>query len=235
MAYVSTLILRSLRLIGEKPRGGTLTSDEQTECLASFNAMLDSWSIERAMCYQITQESFSLSDSVGSYTIGSGATLNTTRPTKIVDPCFIRDSSNLDSPLQIIDAVAYGRIVQKTIDGTYPGYLFYDQAFDSSGYGTIRLYPEPQSGLTLFINSWKQLASVSTISAQVSLPPGYERALVYNYAIEEAGGYIDVPAEVVKVAKESKASVKSINIPDTFMKLDYGVAGNASPNILTGP
>lgn len=235
MAYVSTLILRSLRLIGEKPRGGTLTSNEQTECLASFNAMLEGWSIERAMCYQITQESFSLSSSVGSYTIGSGATFNTTRPTKIVDPCFIRDSSNLDSPLQLIDATAYGRIVQKTIDGTYPGYLFYDQGYDSSGYGTIRLYPEPQASLTLFINSWKQLASVSTISAQVSLPPGYERALVYNYAIEEAGGYIDVPAEVIKVAKESKAAVKSLNLPDAFMKLDYGVAGNARPNILTGP
>ena len=234
MAYVSTLILRSLRLIGEKQRGGTLSSDEQTECLASFNAMLDSWSIERAMCYQITQESFSLSNSVGSYTIGSGGDFNTTRPTKIVDPCFIRDSSNLDSPVQIIDAAAYGRIVQKNIDGSYPGYLFYDAAY-ASALATIYLYPEPQSGLTLYINSWKQLESVSTISAQVSLPPGYERALVFNYAIEEAGGYTNVGAEVAKIARESKAAVKSLNLPDAFMRLDSGLVQVYGANILTGP
>jgi hypothetical protein len=234
MAYVSTLILRSLRLIGEKQRGDTLSSNEQVECLASLNAMLESWSLERAMLYQVLQESFTLSDSVGSYTIGSGGTFDTDRPLKIVDPCFVRDSSSLDSQLQIIDSVAYGRFVQKTIDGSYPGYLFYDTAY-VGGLGTIRLYPEPQAGLTLYINSWKQLASVSTISAQVSLPPGYERAIVYNYAIEESPGYASVPPEVVKIARESKAAVKSLNLPDSMMRLDAGIVGIQTSNILTGP
>lgn len=234
MAVVSTLILRSLRLIGEKQRGDTLTSNEQTECLASLNAMLESWSVQRSLCYQIVQESFALTNSVGAYTIGSGGTFSTDRPTKIVDPCFIRDSSNYDSPVTIINAQAYGRIVDKTSDGSYPTYLFYDAAFASS-LGTIRLYPEPQAGLTLFINSWKQLGSISTISASVTLPPGYERAIVYNYAIEESGGFMSVSPEVAKIARDSLAAIKGLNLPDTTMRLDPGVVPVYASNILTGP
>ena len=234
MASVSTMILRSMRLTGEKQRGATLDSNEQTELLAELNTMLESWSVERALCYQIMQESFTLSNSVGSYTIGSGGAFDTTRPVKIVDPCFIRDSSNLDSPLQIIDAVARGRIVQKTIDGTYPGYLFYDSAFVSS-LGTIFLYPEPLAGLTLYINSWKQLQSFANVSTAVALPPGYQRAIEFNFAIEIAGGFTSVSDEVAKIAKESKAAIKSLNLPDAFMRMDVGIIQTYTSNILTGP
>ena len=234
MASVSTMILRSMRLTGEKERGDTLSTNEQTELLAELNTMLESWSIERAMCYQIVQESFSLSSSVGSYTIGSGGAFNTTRPVKIVDPCFIRDSSDLDSPLKILDASAYGRIVQKNIDGTYPGYLFYDGAFASS-LGTIFLYPEPQAGLTLYINSWQQLQSFANVSTAVALPPGYQRAIEFNFAIEMSGGYTKVSPEVAKIARESKAAVKSLNLPDAFMRMDVGIIQTYTSNILTGP
>ena len=234
MASVSTMILRSMRLTGEKQRGDTLSTNEQTELLAELNTMLESWSIERALCYQIVQESFALSNSVGSYTIGSGGAFNTTRPVKIVDPCFIRDSSNLDSPLKILDASAYGAIVQKNIDGSYPGYLFYDSAFASS-LGTIFLYPEPQAGLTLYINSWQQLQSFANVSTVVALPPGYQRAIEFNFAIEMAGGYTGVAPEVAKIARESKAAVKSLNLPDAFMRMDVGIIQTYTSNILTGP
>ena len=236
MAYVSTMILHSLRLLGEKERGDTLSSAEQTDCLYDLNSMLESWSIERLMCYQVLQESFSLASNTVSYSIGTGGTFNTDRPTKIVDPCFVRDSSNLDSPVKILDASAYGRIVQKSGSGTtYPDYLFYDGGYNSSGLANISIYPPPKSALTLFINSWKQLGSVSTISAQLTLPPGYQRAIEYNFAVEEAGGFTDVSAAVAKIARDSKAAIKSINAPDTFMRLEAGVSQPVGSNILTGP
>lgn len=226
----------ALRKIGEYSTGETLGGDVTADALAVMNTMLESWSLERLMCYQVKEESFSLSDSVPSYTIGSGATFNTDRPTKIVDPCFIRDSSNLDSPLQIIDAAAYGRIVQKNIDGTYPGYLFYDQGYTSSGYGTITLYPEPQAGLTLYINSWKQLQNFSTLTTDLSMPPGYRRAIEFNLAVEMASEFgRDPPKSVLVTAIQSKAVLKSLNTPDSMMRLDVAIAGHVSPNILTGP
>src|SRR5688572_21302150 len=152
MATPSTMVIRALQMLGGKTIGGTLTSDEQTAYLAVLNSMMESWSLERLMCYQVVQESQALTASVGSLTIGSGATFNTARPIKIVDPCFVRDANSVDYPLELINAEAYGRIVLKTIDGTYPRYLFYDSAFASS-LATIFLWPEPQAGLTLYINS----------------------------------------------------------------------------------
>ena len=49
MAFVSSLILRSMRMIGEKARGATLDSAEQTECLAEFNSFVDSLANERLL------------------------------------------------------------------------------------------------------------------------------------------------------------------------------------------
>ena len=233
--YVSTMILRSLRLTGEKGRGASLTTNEQTECLAELNAMMDSWSIERLMCYQVLQESFALTTNTVSYTIGSGATFNTTRPTKIVDPCFVRDSANLDSPVKIVESESYGLIVQKNVGTTYPSYLFYDHGFDASGFGTIYVYPAPAQNLNLYINSWKQLQSFASVSTALLLPPGYQLAIESNYAIHSAAGQMSISPELAMMAKESKRAIKSINLPTTIAQLDSALRQGQRQNILTGP
>ena len=109
---VSSVMLRSMRMINEKPRGATLDATEQVEVLYEFNSFLDAMAIERLYAIALKQESFALSVSTNSYTIGSGGAFNTVRPTKIVDPCFVRDANSLDSPVRIIDADAYGGIEQ---------------------------------------------------------------------------------------------------------------------------
>ena len=232
MATPSSMILRSLRLIGEKSIGGSLTSAEQTTYLADLNTMLESWSLERLMCYQIVDESKALTTGDGVYTIGSGGDWNTARPTKIVQ-AFIRDSDGNDPPVKVINAESYNSIVAKSSSGTYPDLLYYDGAF-VTGLATIYLYPLPSAGLTLFISSWKQLQTFATISTTMVLPLGYQRAIEYNFAIEIAGGFRNVSAEVAKIAKESKAAIKNVNAPDSFMTLDYGIAKQPHSNILTG-
>jgi hypothetical protein len=234
MATASSMILHSLRLLGEKPVGGTLTNNEQVDYLADLNSMLESWSLDGLLIYQLLQESLALTVSVGSYTIGTGGAFNTTRPNKIVDPCFTRDASSIDREIRIVDAPTYGRIGNKTLDGGYPRYMFYDSAW-SAGLGTINLYPEPIAGLTLYINSWKQLQSFSSISTTLSLPPGYQRAIEYNFAIEAAGGFISVPPEVAKVALESKAAIERVNSKPPVLRMDVGiVAGHGRYDIRTG-
>lgn len=233
MATPSTMIVRALRLIGEKTVAGTLSSDEQTAYLADLNTMIESWSLERLMVYQLLQESKALTTSDGTYTIGSGGDFNTTRPTKIVDPCFIRDSDDIDHPLTLIDAQQYGAITKKTIDGSIPEYLFYDMAFASS-LGTIYLYPEPEASLTLYINSWKQLQTFAAIGTTVVLPPGYQRAIEFNLAVELAGGFTNVSPEVAKIARESKAVIKGFNAPAGVLRLDAGIGARRIWNINTG-
>ena len=60
MAFVSTLILRSMRMIGEKTRGGSLDANEQVETLDEFNTFLETIGIEKLMCYSVTQDTYLL-------------------------------------------------------------------------------------------------------------------------------------------------------------------------------
>ena len=235
MAAISTMILRSLRLIGEKTRGGTLDANESTQCLAELNTMMESWANERLMINQLSQTSFALTASQGSYTIGSGGQFNMTRPTKIVDPCFIRDSSNNDTPMMLIDAETYGRIVLKTSDGSYPVYLFYDYGYSTTSTGTVYFWPEPASGLTAFINTLQPFLSFSTVSQNLQLPRGYQRAIEYNYAIEAAGGFTNVDPSVAMIAKQSKAAIKSTNLPAPIARVNYEASGGTGTNIISGP
>lgn len=235
MPVVSTMILRSLRLIGEKTRGATLNSAEQTECLAELNGMLDSWSNERLMIHTLSQTSFALTEGQGTYTIGPGGQFDMTRPTKLVDPCFIRDGDETDTPLTLINAEAYGRIVDKTADGTYPIYLFYDAGFSGTSTARVFFYPEPSAGLSTFINTLQPLTNFSTMTQTLQLPPGYQRAIEYNYAIEASGGFTEVDPSVAMIARQSKAAIKTVNLPAPVSRLDYGIAGGIHSDIITGP
>lgn len=225
MATASSVIVSALQMIGEKEIGATLSTAEETAYLSKLNMMLESWSIQRLMCYQIVQENFSLTTSTGTYTIGSGGTFNTTRPSRIVG-AFIRTSDNSDYPLEIINSDSYNRITNKTVDGSYPNTLYYDAAF-VSGLATIKLYPEPTSGLTLYIDSWKQLQSFATVGTTVSLPPGYQLAIESNLSILLSPGFRSVQPEVIKIARESKAAIESLNAPEGIARLDSGVSGQS--------
>lgn len=224
----SSMILRSLRLLGEKVIGDTLTANEQTAYLADLNTMLDGWSIDWSMIHQILQENCPLVSGTASYTIGPGGAFSTTRPTQICDPCFVRDSGNLDYPLTIIDSDQYGSIRLKSVAGTYPRYLFYDNA-NVNGMGTIFLYPKPTTSLTLYIDSWKQLQQFAVITSPLILPPGYQRAIESNFAIEVSGGFANVDASVIKIAKESLADVKRINSRSKVGVMNMPVGIGAMP------
>ena len=228
------MVLRSMRMIGEKARGATLTANEQTECLAELNTFMEATANERLLCYQITEDTKALTASTASYTIGIGGDINVTRPVKIVDPCFVRDASGFDTPVRIINAQSYGRIVDKDAGYTVPTELFYDTGFSATSTGTIYLYPAPSSALTLHINSWKQLGTFADLSTTVLLPPGYQLFIESNFAIHLAAGVRPVPTETARIARDSKAWVKSLNQPDTVARLDSAVATQRG-SIFTGP
>ena len=236
MATPSTMIVRSLQLIGEKGIGETLTAAEETAYLAVLNSMMESWSLERLLVYHILDEVFTLTAGDGSYTIGTSGDFNTTRPLKI-EGAVIRDTDDADSGVEILGADAWRRIVLKTSTGnSYPAYLYYDAQYTSAR-GVINLWPEPQAGLRLVISSWKQLQTFALISTTLALPPGYERAIIYNLAIELAGGMIEPAPSVVKIARESKGAIKRVNVPDMSMTLNPALAGvgRGGASILTGP
>lgn len=220
MHTARSMIIRGLQMLGEKPIGASLTDGEKTSYLSVLNGMLESWSLDSLMCYQEIQQNFDLIAGDGTYTIGPSGNFDTTRPISIIS-AFIRDTSNIDRPLEIINDAAYNAIGLKTTGNTYPSVLYYNQAF-VAGRAMIKLYPLPAAGLRLFISSLRQLTRFANIGEAVVLPPGYQRAIESNFAIEASAGFISISQELAQIAKESKAAIQRVNAPSSHLQLPFG-------------
>lgn len=232
MTTALQLIQGALGYCGEYDPGETLSSEDSTLGLAQLNSMLDAFAIERLMVYQIVQATNSWASSTASKTIGSGGTINVTRPNRIVS-AYIRDSSSIDHPLEILrNREEYDSFSSKTTTNTLPYYLFYDTAYPL---GTIYLYPIPSATVTLLYNTWQVLQSFAATSTDLALPPGYQEMIETNLTFRLAPRYgKKVLPEVIMLARESKARIARLNAPETVMKMDPGVVRGRMFDIQTG-
>lgn len=217
MATALDLIKKSMRLIGALGQGEEPTAQEATDGLSALNTMLDSWSIERLMIYQIKQEAFTWTGGQSSRTIGSGGNFSTTRPNKIENG-FVR-ISDVDYPYRVVEKEHYDAITDKTTESTYPEVVYYQQA---SPLGTLYAWPVPSSSVSFYVNHWIPLQSFSALTTGIALPAGYQRAIEYNLAIELQGEYpeLEIPESVVKIATDSKAAIKRLNRPSIVSQIE---------------
>lgn len=196
----------------------TLADADMQTGLDALNAMLDSWWLQSLAVYTIEQQNFPITPNVGSYTIGPGATWNTTRPPRIVN-AFAR-YQGVDYPVKPIDRLQYDPIPYKT-SGGIPMVLFYDREFPQ---GTVYLYPVPPVAMDLYIDAYQQVRSFATVFDPINLPPGYARALVFNLAVELAADYGKaIPAEVAKIAADSLGILKRANQQTRMLGYDYAI------------
>lgn len=220
------IIKAAMRKAGVLTKNETPSADEAQDALDMLNDLIASMSNDSLIVYARTVESFSLVAGTKSYTIGSGATFNTTRPIKIVS-AYVR-SGTIDYPLQIVSDEQYASISVKSTGGT-PEYLNYTNAFPQA---TINLYPSPSSADTLYLVTEKELSSFA-LSDTVSMPPGWKRMLIYNLAIEIAPEYGQpIPAEVGQIARESKGELKAAVMAAKPMQWDTGL--EYADNIYSG-
>lgn len=223
------MIINSLISLGDKIIGDTLTTAEQTHYLAKLNTMLESWSTERLLVYQILEESFTLVIGSSDYTIGTGGNFNTARPTKIEDTCFINYLNTL-YPVEVLSERNFTALQTEALTGM-PHNLYYDLI---APLGVIHFDISPDIAYNFHLKSWKQLQSFTAISDVISLPLGYQRAIESNFALEVSPGYISASPELARVARESKAAIRALNNPDSVLRLDLGVAGRKRWNIFSG-
>ena len=158
MATVLDIVTRALNRSGILTKTETPTNDEAQDGLNALNDLLESWGNSTSLTFSRVTESFALTDSVASYTIGSGGDFDTTRPLKIVQ-AHVRQS-NIDYNLDIVSDEIYQSIIYKS-NVSIPYILNYTNEFPL---GTINLYPEPPSGYTLFITSEKPLTSYTALT-----------------------------------------------------------------------
>lgn len=231
MTTVSQILTRAGQALGYTGRGETLSAADANDGLAAFNAMLDSWSGEGLASYANQTISHVLTIGTQSYTIGSGGTINTTRPDNILQ-AWITDSSNLDFPMEVIPQDEWNDIVMKANTSQIPQVLFYDPQYPL---GIVYVFPVPAAAYTLKFNSILQQSTFSSLPMSISSPPGYERAYVLNLALEMVSAGFPCMLNdkdymrLVSNASEAKANIKRKNIKEVIAEYDYAVLGRGVP------
>lgn len=223
MATGTSLLERALRMLGAIRQGGTSTTAQKAGGLEALNGMLDSLSIDRTMIYQIVSESFTWPAATASRTIGASGNFNTQWPARI-ETAYTRDSSNVDSPLEITyDRSVWDSYAVKSTQTEIPELLFLDRSYPLA---TIYLRQVPTYQRTLVLSSWKRLQQFATIADTVSLPPGYEDAIVYNLAERLWPEYPNpgVLPTITALALRTRAAVKRANPVSTQMRTEIPYA-----------
>jgi hypothetical protein len=225
------LVSASLRLIGVLAPGESLPAQEATDGLSTLNRMLGSLSNEGLAIHAITEESpLTLTAGDGSVTLGTSGDI-TTRPISI-EKALIRDGSQ-DYPVRILSLEEYASISNKSLQSNYPEALYDDGAYPQR---TVKLYPVPSAANSLVLFTKRALTEIATLDTSISLPPGYERMLVFNLALDLAPEYgRPVPDMVMVMAAESKANLKRTNHRASYLKVDNALRPHGgSFNIQTG-
>lgn len=214
------LISAALRLIGVLASGESPSASEATDGLSSLNDMIDSWSNENLLIPSKVREVFPLVVGQQTYTWGTGGNFNSPRPQKIEQALIqiVAYTPPLELPMKILNQEQFAGILLKTLTSTYPMYIYCDNAYPLAN---VNVWPVPGQGDNLVFYSWKPLTEIATLTTQISLPPGYQRALRYALAVELAPEYgRAVSPAVSETADVAVASIKRMNWQPNYLRVD---------------
>lgn len=206
------------------------TTEQRNDGLTALNSLLDSLSNEDLTCYTVRETAFTLSIGVSSYTVGSGATINISRPQQIIQ-AYLQDSGGNNYMFNLRTRDWWNMIGNRSsiITSQIPTDMFYDPSHPN---GVIAVWPWPLVAYQVFFDSYQPLANLSTLTETVSFPSGYDRMMVFNLAAEiatQAG--VAPPDNVMRIASDSMASIKRINVGnrEIIAKYDEAIVSNAYP------
>lgn len=201
-----SIIDDAVDLLGELEDGESVGGTEATRALSVLNNLLDALRNEKLMAVSMQEETLAL-DGSSSYSIGPSGDLNTNRPVRI-ESAYVLDGVISYPGIRVIEDGEYDAIPDKTSTSSWPTRINYRP---TSPTGTLYTYPLA-TGVDLVLMTWTPLLTFATVSTQTTLAPGWRRMLASNLALDLAPRYEVEPRQsVVKMAMESKASIKRIN------------------------
>ena len=239
MAYTAQDIINaSLRSLGVLAKGESPTANDSADALQALNIMIDNWSAKKLMGTASVRENFALTANKATYTIGTGGDFNTTKPFDITY-AFIRDGANVDTSLNIVTRQEYQSYEDKAIVAAPPLSLFYDpgETQQANQMGTINIYYAPDStqSYTLYIDSQKPFTEFANLTANVTFPASYYKAMKYGLAIELAPEYgKKLTADIKELFTDSIETLESVNSARIIAGLDLPGRKGAAFNWISG-
>lgn len=230
---VGDQIRSAMRKIGVLAAGEPLPADEGDDALKVYEQMVDAWSNETLLIPTVNTVTHTLVGDEAEYTIGiypepkpiplPDNHIETPRPERILS-AFIRDQYATDYIQEIIDVETYSRISRKT-NASRPSRFYVQQGWPLN---QIFFESVPYDGETLHMQVVQPLSAimpVASLTEVINLPPGYERALIFNLCIDLASEWgKDVKPAVATMAVEGKKWLKRNNYRSIVLGMDRAVA-----------
>ena len=227
-------INRALRLLGVLAEGETPSASVSQDALTALNQMIDSWNTERLSVFSTQDQIFTWPSSTIRRTLGPTGDFVGNRPVMVDDATYFRDpQTNVSYGIKIINQQQYNGIAVKTVTSTYPQVVWINMTYPDI---EMYVYPVPIRPLEWHIVSVEELTQPATLATDLTFPPGYLRAFVYNLAMELAPEFgVEPSAQVRRIAMTSKRNLKRINNPDDLMSMPYSlIATRKRFNIYAG-
>jgi hypothetical protein len=226
MATVQDLVSASLKRIGVLASGETPSAEESADALLRLNALVDSLANERLTIYTVTRTTWTITANDGSYTVGASGNVNIAWPTFVQNVGYIDTAQDPDAEylLDLLSPEEYAAFGQKAQANTLPFAAYYNPTYPL---GTVEFLPVPTSTTLLgVIYVPTAVASFASLATTISLPPGYERMLTSNLAIELAPEFGQEPSPtLIQIARDSKAAIKVRNYQPLKLRCDPALVG----------
>lgn len=209
MATANKIIAHALGALGINAPGDAASADDAALCLTRLNDLTEAWGLSMQNAVTTREVLFPVTVSQTSYTIGPALQINIARPVRLLPGCYTR-IGNIDYPMDVVDYAQYAAIELKDIGpNAWPAVIYYDANIPT---GTVQVWPRPQVGSVLHLFVSVQVGAFPDLVSDVTLAPGYARALAYNLALEIAPDFERaVGPHLMALANQSLRTLKRVN------------------------
>lgn len=213
------IVKGAMRAVNILSSGRNPTAAESEDYVEILNQFIDACNAERLLIYTINRLGpFDLTIGKQFYTVGTGGDINIPRPPRIESMSIINLNNNVqpvELPIDMLDEMAWQSIPVKNIPGPLPDKVWDDGGFPmrTLGYWTI-----PSVPVQTVIYGWGALTQFPNLNTKQAFPPGYLEFMRYNLAIRLDNA--EITPQVMTLAMESKARIKSFNAPIITLQCD---------------
>ncbi len=224
------LLYPAFRIAGITDRPMRIPSaDQVTEGTAICNRMIGSWNCTELDIFTSSIAQYSLGAGKKIYTIGGpglGADFNVAAPMRIEQAhILLPGSPTYRAELRILTDAEWGDIRLQDIPGAIPSRLYPDYNFPLM---SLYFYGQPPAGYSVEFYTWQRVGLFAATTDVVTLPDGYERAIVYNLALELAAQFTTqamLAPDAHRIAAAALATIESRNAPVPRLKNDAAGLG----------
>lgn len=218
----------SLRMLNVIAPGEDPSSEDGELAFDVLNRWIDSLGTQRQTIYFVARTTKTLTSGTASYTVGSGGDINIVRPAWIDNAGFVLDttaSTPVEIPIRVLTDDEYAIWPEKTLQSNAVLGVWYDHNWSS---GLARVYPLPivnVSTTQLVLYTPTALTQFADQSTSYTFPPGYQRAIVNNLALELTPYYAAAkpPQNLPQLAAMSLADVKRANLRLSEVYVDRAI------------